>query len=149
MLNYWYHNIFSRNYIFLSSFLLWVSSPFDPWIGVLLNESTCLLLVWRACSCGLIWTPCEPWGGNSFYIDSQINTLTSLSFLTFLFRTNRLHPHTIIPALNDHPSNFFKCMHDMTQVEQKYGTCEKNKAQVYYFTVSWFMVLSDFILYYV
>ena len=31
--------------------IVWVFLPFDPWIGILLDESNCLLLIWGACSC--------------------------------------------------------------------------------------------------
>ena len=36
-----------------------------PWIGVLLDESNCFLLIWGGCSCGLIWTCCGQWQGIS------------------------------------------------------------------------------------
>ena len=42
--------------IFLPSSLWRVSSPFTPWIGVLLDEKNYLLLIWGACSRSLIWT---------------------------------------------------------------------------------------------
>ena len=45
-----------QNMFFLPSSLLLVFSPFHPWIGVLLDESDCLLLIWWACSHGHIWT---------------------------------------------------------------------------------------------
>ena len=35
------------------------------WIGVLLEESNCLLLVWGACSYSISWTRCELWQCNS------------------------------------------------------------------------------------
>ena len=44
-----------ENGFFVTIFpFLRVSSPLTPWIGVLLDESDCLLLVWGACSRGHI-----------------------------------------------------------------------------------------------
>ena len=53
--------IWGNGYIFLESLFLFGHLPccrdphlLTPWIGVLLNESDCLLLIWGTCSCGLV-----------------------------------------------------------------------------------------------
>ena len=50
------------------------------------------------------------------------------SFLIFLTHKNSLHPFTKIPVLTYFyvkPPSFFKCTHDVIQVEQKSYTCCK------------------------
>ena len=44
--------------------------------------------------------------------------MTSLSFGTFQFCTDCLHPPTKIPVPNDYLSYFFKCTHDVIQVNK-------------------------------